>query len=108
MKDWYKEASHESYWTALVRCLLDKRLLYLPDLLNGHPQGETVLMDTRPPLFHKMILIPPTILTAAARMTVLSHHLFHPCHIDALHPLLHLPVAVNPEQNMTLRWLVEA
>ena len=21
---WFKEASHESYWTALVRCLLDK------------------------------------------------------------------------------------
>jgi hypothetical protein len=25
MKDWFKEASHESYWTALVRCLLDKQ-----------------------------------------------------------------------------------
>jgi hypothetical protein len=24
MKDWFKEASHESSWTALVRCLLDK------------------------------------------------------------------------------------
>jgi hypothetical protein len=25
VKDWFKEASHESYWTALVRCLLDKQ-----------------------------------------------------------------------------------
>jgi hypothetical protein len=25
MKDWFKEASHEFYWTALVRCLLDKQ-----------------------------------------------------------------------------------
>jgi hypothetical protein len=25
MKDWFKEGSHESYWTALVRCLLDKQ-----------------------------------------------------------------------------------
>jgi hypothetical protein len=25
VKDWYKEATHESYWKALVRCLLDKQ-----------------------------------------------------------------------------------
>ena len=25
MKNWFKEASHEAYWTALVRCLLDKQ-----------------------------------------------------------------------------------
>ncbi len=25
LKDWHREASHESYWTALVRCLLDKQ-----------------------------------------------------------------------------------
>ena len=25
VKDWYKEATHEPYWTALVRCLLDKQ-----------------------------------------------------------------------------------
>jgi hypothetical protein len=25
VKDWFKEASHESYWTVLVRCLLDKQ-----------------------------------------------------------------------------------
>ena len=25
VKDWFKEASHETYWTALVRCLLDKQ-----------------------------------------------------------------------------------
>ena len=23
VKDWFKEATHESYWTALVTCLLD-------------------------------------------------------------------------------------
>ena len=25
VKDWFKEASHETYWSALVRCLLDKQ-----------------------------------------------------------------------------------
>ena len=35
-------------------------------------------------------------------MTVLSRHQFHPRHVDALPPLLRLPVAVNPEQIMTL------
>ena len=25
VKDWFKEAPRESYWTALVRCLLDKQ-----------------------------------------------------------------------------------
>ncbi len=25
VKDWFKEASHEMYWTALVMCLLDKQ-----------------------------------------------------------------------------------
>ncbi len=25
VKDWFKDASHESYWTALLRCLLDKQ-----------------------------------------------------------------------------------
>ena len=25
VKDWYKEATHKTYWTALIRCLLDKQ-----------------------------------------------------------------------------------
>ena len=25
VKDWFKKASHESHWTALVRCFLDKQ-----------------------------------------------------------------------------------
>ena len=85
-----------------------KRLHFHSDLLNGHPQGNVVLADTRPPLFHRIILIPPTILNMTVRMTVLSRHQFHPRHVDALHPPLRLPVAVNPGQIMTLRWLVEA
>ena len=84
------------------------RLHFHPNLLNGHPQGNVVLVDTHPPLFHKMILILPTVLKRTVRMTVLSRHQFHPRHVDALHPFLHLPVAVNPGQIMTLRWLVEA
>jgi hypothetical protein len=79
-----------------------------PDLLNGHYQGDVALADTSPPLFHKTILILPKVLKIIAPMITLNHHQFHPRHEDVLHPLHHLPVAVNPEQNMTLRWLVAA
>ncbi len=69
-----------------MSCLLDKQVHFHPDLLNGHPQGNVVLVDTHPPLLHKMILILPTVLKTTVQMTVLSRHQFHPRHVDALHP----------------------
>ena len=62
------------------------RLHFHPNLLNGQPRGDAVLADTHPPLSHKMILIPPTVLKMTVRMTALSRHQFHPHHVGALHP----------------------
>ena len=56
VKDWFKEASHETYWTALVRCLLDKQAP-LPTRPTewppprrrsprGHPSSSTPQHDT--------------------------------------------------------------
>jgi hypothetical protein len=58
VKDWFKEASHESYWTALVRCLLDKqaplptRPIEWPPQKQcsprGHPSSSAPQNDTDP------------------------------------------------------------
>ncbi len=108
MKDWFKEASHEFYWTALVRCLLDKQAPLPPWPTEWppsrrlspcrHPSSSVPQDDTdsanstendslndsteSPPIPSPPRWLPP--------------------------PPLRLPVAVNPEQIMTLRWLVEA
>jgi hypothetical protein len=88
---------------------LTNKLHFLPDLLNGHYQDDVALADTSPPLLHKMILILlEVVLMIIAQMITLNHHQFHLHHVDVLHPLHHLPLAVNSEQNMTLRWLVAA
>ena len=84
------------------------RLHFHPDLLNGHPQNNKALADIHPPLFHKMILIPPIVLRVTVRMTVLTRHQYHPRHVDVLHPLLRLPVVVNPGEIMTPKQLAEA
>jgi hypothetical protein len=86
VKDWFKEASHESYWTALVRCLLDKQAPLPTQPTEWPPQGDAVLADTRPPLLHKMTLIPPTMMKMVVRMTVLSRRQSHPPHVNALQP----------------------
>jgi len=97
MKDWFKEASHETYWTALVRCLLDKQ---------APPPTRP---DTVPPLLHNMTLTPLILVTMIIRMTVQeTHHQYHPHHVAALHPIHRPPVAVNPGQIMTLQWLAVA
>ncbi len=59
MKDWFKEALHDSYWTALVRCLLDKQapLPARPTTWppprqrspRGHPSSPSPPSDTDAP-----------------------------------------------------------
>jgi hypothetical protein len=59
MKDWFKEASHEYYWIALVRCLLDKQapLPAQPTTWSpphqcspcGHPSSPSPPSDTDAP-----------------------------------------------------------
>jgi hypothetical protein len=70
--------------------------LYLPDLLNGHPPDDIVLVDTH--------------LKITVRMTELNHHQSRPRHVDDLHPPLRLPVTVIVilGQIMTPKWLVGA
>ena len=56
VKDWFKEASHESYWTALVSCLLDKQAPLPPRPTEwppprqrsprGHPSSSVPQDDT--------------------------------------------------------------
>ena len=56
VKDWFKEASHESYWTALVTCLLDKQTPLPPRPTEwpppkrrsprGHPSSSVPQDDT--------------------------------------------------------------
>ena len=56
VKDWFKEASHESYWTALVTCLLDKQAPLPPRPTEwppprrrsprGHPSSSVPQDDT--------------------------------------------------------------
>ena len=69
---------------------------YHPDLLNGHPPDNIVLVDTHPKI--------------TVQMTELNHHRFRPRHVDALHPPLRplITVIFILGQTMTPRWLVEA
>jgi hypothetical protein len=59
MKDWFKEASHKAYWTALIRCLLNKQapLPTQPTTWppphqhssRGHPSSSVSPSDTDDP-----------------------------------------------------------
>ncbi len=108
MKDWFKEASRKSYWTALVRCLLDKQapLPAQPTTWppprqcspRGHPSPPSPPSDTDAP--HD---------DHNESQNVSADLLPVPSPPRQRPPLpLHFPINIISGQIMTLKWSTEA